>query len=162
MAIQSKFLLQFLDECLQVERSGKDLYDGAISRCGDAAIKQRLVVFRDQTAQHVNIIEQLIVHFGGRISTLKEQMASVLGKMTSGLSAVQGTGDYQQWKDLDNLLTAEYKDHSNWKILKTVSAVLQDNVLTQAVDKVEAEEDEHVGWLEGQVTLRAPHAITAS
>lgn len=162
MAVQSRFLIQFLEECHQVERSGKELYDGAISRCTDEVVKAKLIEFRDQTAHHVDIVEDLIGHFGGKVSSFKEQMGAVLGKLTSGLSSVQGTGDYQQWKDLDNLLTAEYKDHSCWKVLKTVAEVLNDARLTQAVDEVEAQEDMHVDWLERQVNLRAPQAIVAA
>lgn len=157
--MEAKFLNQFLEECLQVERSGLELYKGAISRRADDDIRQRLELFRDQTARHVEIVESLLQHFKGNVSRMKEAMATMMGTLTSGLSAVQGTGAYQQWKDLDNLYLAEQKCHSNWQILKTVAGTINDPVLTQAVNEVEAQEDEHVEWLQGVVMRLAPTAI---
>lgn len=157
--MEAKWLNQFLEECLQVERSGLELYKGAISRRADDDIRRHLEAYRDQTARHVEIVEGLLEHFKGNASRMKEAMGTVMGTLTSGLSALQGTGEYQQWKDLDNLLLAEQKCHSNWQILKTVALSLQDPVLTRAVDEVEAQEDEHVAWLQGVVMRLAPGAI---
>lgn len=161
MALQSKFLLQFLTECLQTERSGQELYEGAIARATDEDIKRELFLFKDQTVRHVEIVENLIRHFGGSVPKLQEAMADLMGKLTSGMSALQGTGDYQKWKDLDNLLLAEQKCNSNWQVLRTVSETMNDPVLTQAVQQVLGEEDRHVEWLNEQVLRLAPRAVTA-
>lgn len=160
--MEAKFLRQFLEECLQVEQQGLELYDGTLSRLKDEALRPNIQLFRDQTDRHVAIVENLLRHMGWDVPKIKESMATVMGKLTSGLSAIQGSGDYQQWKDLDNLYLAEQKCHSNWRILKTVAGIVDDELLTQAVNEVESEEDVHVDWLKKQVLDRAPHALTAA
>lgn len=159
MPLESKFLHEYLGECLQVERSAVELYEGAIARCKDEAMRRQLTIFKDQTVRHVEIVQTLITHAGANLPTMKEAMSTMLGKLTSGLSSLQGTGAYQQWKDLDNLLVAEYKDQSNWQILKTVGVALNDRVFLDAVNEVLSQEDAHVAYLEEAVLRLAPKAM---
>jgi rubrerythrin len=164
--MQRQVLLDKLSEFLMVEQGGLQLYTVARERCTVPALKKRYEEFLQETAQHRQVLVQLIERLGGdpsyisptaRLAQVKAQSLLQTALAVDGLSAEE-----VQANDLENLLLAETKDHADWSLLSKLAEQADDPEVKQAlqavVAEVEAQEDEHLQWARetlSQLSLKA-------
>src|SRR5918998_5801344 len=153
-------LLDKLSEFLMVEQGGLQLYTVAAARTANRTLKKRYEEFGKETAQHRQVLVQLIERLGGDLSYISPtaRVAQFKGaKLLESGSCVAGLSQAEvETIDLENVLLAETKDHADWSLLAQIAQRVDDpqvrEALTAAVSEVEAQEDEHLAW--ARETLR--------
>lgn len=152
--MEQQVLLDKLSEFLMVEQGGLELYRVAAGRCTNAAMKRHYQDFGKETMRHREILVRLIEQLGGDPSYISPT-ARLAQVKTSGLleATMKVSGLSQQEKeanDLENLLLAETKDHSDWHLLQRLVEQVDDAKVKAAlqgiVAEVEQEEDTHLSW----------------
>ncbi len=158
--MQKQVLLDKLSEFLMVEQGGLQLYRVASGRARQADLKQRYQEFEQQTAHHREVLTRLIQQVGGDPNYVSPaaRVAQVKATklMDSALIASDALAEALEASDLENVLLAETKDHTDWELLKHFGQQADDPRVKQAVQEavreVEQQEDEHVQW--ARETLR--------
>jgi rubrerythrin len=147
-------LMDKLSEYLMVEQGGLQLYEVALARCTDPELKHRYQEFARQTAHHREVLARLVERLGGdpsyvsptaRLAQIKATKLLESSLMADGLDPQESEAN-----DLENVLLAETKDHADWHVLSQLAQQVTEPVvrdaLQEAVQEVEAEEDQHVEW----------------
>jgi rubrerythrin len=153
-------LLDKLSEFLMVEQGGLQLYTVAAARTANRTLKKRYEEFGKETAQHRQVLVQLIERLGGDPSYISPtaRVAQFKGaKLLESSACVAGLSQAEvEANDLENVLLAETKDHADWELLAQLVEQVDDPAVKQAlqaaVDQVEAQEDAHLEW--ARETLR--------
>jgi rubrerythrin len=165
-SVNSAFVANLLSAMLAHERCGVHLYRAVAERTNQAHAKAKYEEFGRQTLRHVEILEQLIGNAGGNPNYVSFQARAVDGmnsKLVESTFALAGSIDVlsQEMAMLDAVFLAETIDHANWTTLGALTELLPEGPLRSAfqtaVDEVEAQEDEHLGWAKQarqQLTLR--------
>ncbi len=124
-------------------------------------LKQRYTHFGNQTVEHVDVLETLVGRLGGDPGYVSP---SARATEKAGLGLVESTfllgGSVdlmtQELVMLDAVLLAEAKDHANWSGLSELVDVMPEgqvrDAVREAVERVEPEEDEHLGWAQDMRT----------
>jgi hypothetical protein len=153
--LNGPFVADLLSDMTAHERGGVALYRSVGGRTHNPVLKQRYEHFEHQTVEHVEVLETLIARLGGDPGYVSP---SARATERAGLSLVESTfllgGSIdlmtQELVMLDAVLLAEAKDHANWSGLSELVPEFPEgevrNAVQEAVDRVEPEEDEHVGW----------------
>ena len=147
-------LLDKLSEFLRVEQGGLQLYTVAAARTANRPLKKRYEEFGKETAQHRQVLVQLIERLGGDPSYVSPtaRVAQFKGaKLLESSACLAGLSQAElEANDLENVLLAETKDHADWSLLAQLVEQVDDPAVKQAlqaaVDQVEAQEDEHLTW----------------
>jgi rubrerythrin len=157
--MQQAIIMDKLSEFLMVEQGGLDLYRVAAARSKTPTLKAKYEEFGRQTARHREVLVNLITELGGdpnyvsptaRLAQYKASKLLEASLQVDGLSAEEIEAN-----DLENLLLAETKDHSDWHILSQLAESApgaMKSALQAAVAEVEDEEDEHVEWARETLT----------
>jgi rubrerythrin len=153
--LNGPFVADLLSDMLTHERCGVHLYRSVAARTNNPMLEQRYEHFGDETLEHVDILETLIGQLGGDPMYVSPS-ARATERTDSGLLEatflLAGSVDLmtQELVMLDAVMAAEGKDHANWSCLSGLvgefpEGELRDHV-RRAVEKVEPQEDEHLGW----------------
>jgi rubrerythrin len=153
--INSAFLADVLSGFLTHERCGRHLYRSVAGRTNNPMLKRKYDHFGEETAHHVDVLEQLITASGGNpsyVSPLARAVEASDSKLLESTFMADGALDVMtaEMAMLDAVFVAEAIDQANWKCLREVSAQLPPGQLRDAfegaVSEVLAQEDEHLGW----------------
>jgi hypothetical protein len=166
------FLANLMSTFAAHERCGVHLYRTAAGMTQFSEWREKYVEFGEQTANHILILAELITRLGGDPLYVSPQ-----ARMTEFVNAklmepilFDGSVDRltMELTMLEAVHLAERKCHANWELLKTLASQLSDSTakqsIQQAVDEVEAQEDEHVRWAQQtwQATIVAQVAPSLS
>jgi len=156
--MQTEIVMDKLSEFLMVEQGGLELYRVAASRSKTPEVRARYEEFGRQTAHHREVLVKLIEQLGGDpdyVSPTARLAQYKASKLLGSSLQVDGLSDEEmEANDLENVLLAETKDHSNWQLLQQLAQQASGEMqpaLQAAVDEVEEQEDEHLEW--ARVTL---------
>src|SRR5918997_6042030 len=123
--MERQTLLDKLSEFLMVEQGGLQLYTVAAARTANRTLKKRYEEFGKETAQHRQVLVQLIERLGGDPSYISPtaRVAQFKGaKLLESSSCVAGAGQKElEANDLENVLLAETKAHADWSLLQQMA-----------------------------------------
>ena len=159
--LNGPFVADLLSDMTAHERGGAALYRSVGGRTQNPVLKQKYEHFEHQTVEHVDVLETLVTRLGGDPGYVSP---SARATEKAGLMLVESTfllgGSVdlmtQELVMLDAVLLAEAKDHANWSGLSQLVAEFPEgemrSAVQEAVDRVEPEEDEHLGWAQDMRT----------
>lgn len=172
--VNGPFVADLLSEMLTHERCGHRLYRSVASRTHNPLLKQRYEEFRDQTLNHVEILEDLIGRLGGDpmyVSPQARATEKTDSQLLESTFLLTGSVDLmtQEMVMLNAVLLAETIDHANWSCLSALTGELPAgearDAISEAVGEVEDQEDEHLQWAEEMrarmITLLATRPVGA-
>ncbi|MCA1581549.1 MAG: hypothetical protein LC796_09195 [Acidobacteria bacterium] len=150
---------ELIYQALETELGGVQVYRSAVACAQNDDLKKEWQKYGRQTQEHVlvlmNVCEKLGMDpekqtAGRRI--VREKGKSLVAAMEKALSAGPSLAA-AQLVAAECVIDAETKDHMNWELIGEVAKKAPANakqVLTEAYDAVEDEEDEHLyhtqGW----------------
>jgi rubrerythrin len=149
------FLADVLSGMLTHERCGTHLYRAVSGRSNNPMLKRKYEEFGEETATHVEILESLITQMGGNPNYVSPTARAVEGQNTKLLESTYTTSGSidpmtAEMAMLDAVFLAESMDHANWKTLGSLVELMPAGELRDAfeaaVARVEAQEDDHLGW----------------
>ncbi|HEY8526217.1 MAG TPA: hypothetical protein VIL48_14700 [Acidimicrobiales bacterium] len=153
--LNGPFVLDLLSDMLTHERCGAQLYRSLAGRTNNPVLKRQYQQFGEETVEHVDVLETLIGQLGGDPMYVSPAARATEKSGTALLEStflLVGSIDpmTQELVMLDAVLLAEAKDHANWSGLAQLvdtfpEGEVRDHV-RRAVDRVEPQEDEHLGW----------------
>jgi hypothetical protein len=130
-------------------------------RTNNPVLNQKYGHFEHQTVEHVAMLEELVTRLGGtrgtsaRPARAPERTGLAFVESTFLLSGSVGLMT-QELVMLDAVLLAEAKEHASWsglaQLVDVVPAGEARDAVRSAVERVEPEEDEHLGWVEDMHT----------
>jgi rubrerythrin len=172
--LDGPFMADLLSQFLAHEQAGFHLYRVVAGLTQDEELRARYEEFGAQTESHIRILEDLIAQVGGRpgyVSPAARLTETADGKLVEAVVLLAGSADVmtRELAMLEAVILAETKDHADWSLLATLTERLPAGDVKQAfataVQEVEPQEDDHVGWAtstwEQMVLARATAGATA-
>jgi hypothetical protein len=159
--LNGPFVADLLSDMTAHERGGAALYRSVGGRSNNPVLKQKYSHFEHQTVEHIAVLEELVTRLGGDPGYVSP---SARATERTGLALVESTFLLGGSVDLmthelvmlDAVLLAEAKDHANWSGLAQLLDVVPEgearDAVRAAVERVEPEEDEHLGWVQDMRT----------
>jgi rubrerythrin len=149
------FVADLLSACLAHERYAVHLYRSVAGRTGDAALRAKYEHFGDETRDHVERLEHLIVAAGG-----DPQYVSPAARVTEMAAAaalewtflLEGSLDpvTTELAMLEAVVLAETKDRGNWLLLERLASQMAAGDLRRQFETVAAavlaQEEDHYMW----------------
>lgn len=149
---------ELLYQALETELGGVQVYETALRCTVNEDLREEWQGYLDETRNHVEIVNDIfteleldpevetpgraVVRFKGEALVKAMNMALEAGDMTAA-----------QLVAAECVVDAEIKDHANWELIGEVASELKGpraQVLQEAYEQVEEEEDEHLyhtqGW----------------
>ncbi len=156
--MNDKQIHELLYQTLETELGGVQIYETALNCVENKDLQEEWEKYRDQTLNHVQLVEGLLTAFGLDAATetpgrtiVKHIGTSLVKTMETALSA--GIPETAQLVAAECVMLAETKDHLNWELLGEVAKRLKGHeatALKAALAEVEEQEDEHLyhttGW----------------
>lgn len=156
--MNQQVLLDKLSEFLMVEQGGLQLYRVLAERTQLDELRQKYVEFGEETSRHRQILASMIQQLGGdpgyvsplaKVAQVRAENMLSLALVTDGLSPAE-----MEAVGLECVLLAETKDHADWELLslliEKMPAGKERESMVSAVQEVESQEDEHLGWAREQ------------
>ncbi len=148
------FIADMLSAMTAHERAGRHLYRSVAGRTHNPVLKARYEEFGHETEDHVRILGEIVVAFGGDPQYVSPYARAVEMMGTKTLEAtflLSGSVDVMtsEMVMLDAVLLAETIDRANWVTLATLVEKLPSNLKSQVkglVEEVLEDEDDHLGW----------------
>ena len=151
-------LNQLLYEALETELGGVEVYKTALRCAVNQDLKEEWEEYLEQTQNHVNIVRGVFekLKLDVDAETPGRQVVRHIGQslvkaMEMALKA--GNAEAAQIVAAECVVEAETKDHLNWELLGLAAEKVkgpESEIIQEAVDEVEEEEDEHLyhttGW----------------
>lgn len=161
-------LANFLSACLTQEREGVHLYKVVAGRAARADWRAKYEEFGLETAQHVEIYEQLIRAAGGDPMYVSPSARLVCFRATKLLEAGMVSGSFDentlQLADLEAVMLAEQRCYDNWQLVAQIAEASPAGAIREAlqaaVAKVTQEEEKHLSW--SRETFRAAQLALAT
>jgi len=156
--LDKKQLQELLLQSLEHERGGVKVYQTALESASCEDLKKEWTKYLSQTRKHVQILEGVLQKFeiDPEQETAGREVVRSLGEaLVRAMKKPQGAGDpaAAQLVACECVVIAETKDHADWELLGKCAESLkgsQKDVLEEACEIVEEEEDEHLyhstGW----------------
>jgi len=156
--LDKKQLHELLLQSLEHERGGVKVYQTALESASCEDLKKEWTKYLSQTRKHVQILEGVLQKFeiDPEQETAGREVVRSLGEaLVRAMKKAQGAGDpaAAQLVACECVVIAETKDHADWELLGKCAESLkgsQKDVLEEACEIVEEEEDEHLyhstGW----------------
>jgi ferritin-like metal-binding protein YciE len=156
--VKNEQLNQLLYEALETELGGVRVYETAIRCAVNEDLREEWEKYLEQTQNHVQIVQDVFekLSLDPEAETPGRQVVRHIGQslvkaMEMALSA--GNPQAAQLVAAECVVEAETKDHLNWELLALVAEKMEGSeseIIQEAVDEVEEEEDEHLyhttGW----------------
>jgi hypothetical protein len=145
-------LHELLLQSLEHERGGVNVYEAALTCAVNEDLKKEWATYLEQTRRHVQILEAVMARFEidveqrtpGR-DIVRDLGASLVAAIEKAKAA--GNPAAAQIVACECVVLAEIKDHADWELLGKCANQLsgvQGEVLQEACDEVEDQEDEHL------------------
>jgi hypothetical protein len=156
--LQSRVPVELLYQALETEKGGVQIYATALRCAINAELRKEWNEYLEQTKNHVQIVSEILkgMNLALETETPGRKVVRFIGtSLVKAMEMALRSGDPQaaQIVAAECVVLAETKDHLNWELLGKLAADSQGDeaaTLKEAVDKVEAEEDEHLyhttGW----------------
>ena len=152
-------LKELLYQMLETELGGVQVYTTALECAVNDDLEEEWTKYLAQTKRHVEVMLQLLTTLGldPEGETPGRQVVRHIGEsLVQAMQMALASGDKPEAAELvacECVVAAETKDHLNWELIGKCSEALsgaEKNVITDAYDQVEDQEDEHVyhskGW----------------
>ncbi len=151
-------LNELLYQALETELGGVKIYTAAVECAVNSDLKEEWEKYLDQTRVHVRIVQNIFAELGLDTETETPGRKVVRHQGESLLQAIkmaQDAGDPAAAEIVaaECVVLAETKDHLNWELIGEAADNVSERVaevLREAHEQVEEEEDEHVyhtkGW----------------
>jgi ferritin-like metal-binding protein YciE len=151
-------LNELLYQTLETELGGVQIYEAAVRSAVNDELKEEWEKYLEQTRNHVQIVQDVMVEFGldPQTETPGRKVVRHIGE--SLLEAIEmarseGEPEAAQVAAAEAIVLAENKDHLNWHLLGEAASKLKGDkakAIKDAHEQVEDEEDEHLyhtmGW----------------
>jgi rubrerythrin len=149
---------ELLYQALETEIGGVQVYTTAIRCAENDDLKEEWEEYLEQTKNHVTIIEDVLekLDLDPEEETPGRKVVRTIGEalvQSMEMALTAGKPGAAQLVAAEAVVLAETKDHQNWHLIGEVSKKVKGNVaqvLKEAYDEVEHEEDEHYyhtkGW----------------
>jgi hypothetical protein len=148
---------QFLCEALETELGGIELYERALECAQNPELKKEWQKYLAQTRRHEEVLRHVCAQLGvdaeqetpGR-QVLRATAEALLANMDIALEAGEPT--LAEIVAAEAITFAETKDHMNWQLIGVIAAEASgriSDVLKEAYDEVEDQEDEHLSHTRG-------------
>lgn len=149
---------ELLYQALETEVGGVQVYEAAVQCAVNDELKGEWQEYLEQTKKHVQIVTDVFEKVGldpnadtpGR-QVLREKAGTLVKSMEMARSA--GDPAAAQLVAAEAVVDAETKDHQNWELIGALAEEMKGDmadVLKEAHEQVEDEEDEHLyhtkGW----------------
>jgi len=153
--VNGVFLADVLSAALTHERCGRHLYRTVSTRTLNPILQRQYNEFGEETEHHVEILTDVITEMGGNpnyVSSMARAVEAMDTKLVEAIALGSGGVDIMtaEMAMLDAVFIAESVDHANWQTMRKIADALPEGPLKQrfneAVDEVEAQEDEHLEW----------------
>jgi rubrerythrin len=156
--MKNEQLNQLLYEALETEMGGIQVYEGAIQCATNDDLKKEWKEYLDQTKQHEQIVRGVFDKMGldPAAETPGRKIVRHIGEsLVKAMEMARRSGNPEaaQIVASECVVEAETKDHLNWELLAQVvekSKGEDRQVLKEALEQVEEQEDEHLyhtkGW----------------
>jgi rubrerythrin len=151
-------LNELLYQALETELGGVQIYTTAVECAVNSDLKEEWEKYLDQTRVHVKIVQNIFTELGLDPETETPGRQVVRHQGESLIKAIQmaqkgGDAAAAEIVAAECVVLAETKDHLNWELIGEAARNASKNVaeiLREAHEQVEEEEDEHVyhtkGW----------------
>jgi hypothetical protein len=149
---------ELLYQALETETGGIQVYENALQCVVNPELKEEWEEYLEQTRNHEQILHEVFGKLGldPAVETPGRKVVRHMGdSLVQAMRLAKDTGrpEDAELVAAECVVLAETKDHLNWELLGQVSENLngpQAEVMNQAVEQVEEEEDEHLyhtaGW----------------
>ena len=151
-------LNELLYQALETELGGVQIYEAAVRCAINDELKEEWEEYLEQTRTHVQIVQDIFSKLGldPETETPGRKVVRHLGE--SLLQAIEmarsaGEPEAAQVVAAEVIVLAETKDHQNWHLIGEAAGKVKSkvaDVLKEAHEQVEDEEDEHLyhtmGW----------------
>jgi ferritin-like metal-binding protein YciE len=150
---------ELLLQAIETELGGIQVYESAIRCAQDEELKEEWTKYLEQTRNHERILTDVFQQRGLDVMQESPGRRVVRGLGESLVEAMEtalahGSPQAAELVAAECVVLAETKDHANWELIGEVAKALGDDdfaqVLKEAHDEVEEEEDEHLyhtmGW----------------
>jgi rubrerythrin len=149
---------ELLYQALETELGGVQVYTTALRCAENEDLKEEWEKYLEQTENHVTIVENVLtkLELDPNAETPGRQVVRTIGEAlveSMELALAEGEPGAAQLAAAEAVVFAETKDHQNWHLIGEVSKNIRGevaNILKEAYDEVEHEEDEHYyhtkGW----------------
>jgi rubrerythrin len=149
---------ELIYQMLETERGGIQVYQTALECVLNEELKEEWTKYLEQTQNHERVVLRVIEELGLDPEQKTPGRAVVHHIGESLVKAMQmaqadDTPEGAQLVACECVVQAETKDHLNWELLQEVAnkaTAETKRVLTEAIDEVEDQEDEHLyhstGW----------------
>ena len=153
--VNAAFVADLLSACLAHERCGAHLYRSVAGRTADAELREQYEHFGEETSEHVERLEQLIVAAGGDpqyVSGAARATEKAGAGLLESTYLLGGSVDPMtaELAMLEAVMLAEAKDRDNWLILAELFERMPAGDLRSELEAVTtdvlAEEEDHYGW----------------
>lgn len=153
-----KQIQDLLYQALETEKGGVEVYKTALRCALNEDLKEEWDKYLEQTQNHVEVVSDILDEMGldvdaetpGR-KVVRHIGQSLVQAMEMALN--EGSPEAAQLVACECVVHAETKDHLNWELIGELAANSDDeyaDLLQDAYDDVEDEEDEHLyhtqGW----------------
>src|SRR4051812_23166447 len=151
-------LTELLYQGLETELGGVQIYEAAVRCAINDELKEEWEKYLEQTRNHVQIMQDVITQLGldPQTETPGRKVVRHLGEslvQAIEMARSEGEPEAAQIVAAEAVVLAETKDHQNWHLIGEAATKAKGeiaDVLREAHDQVEDEEDEHLyhtmGW----------------
>jgi rubrerythrin len=155
----SKEVKELLYQALETEKGGVEIYTTALRCAVNKDLKEEWEKYLEQTRNHVEICSDILndLKLDPEAETPGRKVVRHIGKslvQAMEMALQEGNRNAAQIVACECVVFAETKDHLNWELIGELASSHEDDavgdVLMQAYEEVEDEEDEHLyhttGW----------------
>ena len=151
-------LQELLYQALETEIGGQDVYRTAIACAVDERLKEEWEKYLEETTRHEEVLRNLFAELGldPEVRTPGREVVHHIGtSLVKAMEMAQQAGPPEAAELVagECVVHAETKDHLNWSLIQFASENAPKETakaLTDAVEAVEDQEDEHLyhsrGW----------------
>jgi len=151
-------LNELLYQALETELGGVQIYEAAVPCAINDELKEEWEKYLKQTRNHVQIMQDVFsdLDLDPQTETPGREIVRHLGKsLLQAIETARSSGEPEaaQLVAAEVIVLAETKDHQNWQLIGEAATKAKGetaDVLQEAHDQVEDEEDEHLyhtmGW----------------
>ena len=151
-------LNELLYQALETELGGVQIYEAAVRCAINDELKEEWEKYLEQTRNHVQIIHDVLsdLDLDPQTETPGRKVVRHIGEsLVEAIEMARSNGEPEaaQLVAAEAVVLAETKDHQNWHLIGEAAAKAKSDtaeVLQEAHDQVEDDEDEHLyhtmGW----------------
>lgn len=147
--------VDLLYQALETEKGGVQIYSTALRCAVNKDLKEEWNEYLEQTKTHVQVVTEILraLNLDPDAETPGRKVVRYIGtSLVKAIEMALKSADPQaaQIVAAECISLAETKDHLNWELIGELAKNTQSDLLKQAYDQVEEQEDEHLyhtkGW----------------